>query len=114
VNSTEEESRGREMLDIHPLATIREQGGSYSVSSYWAVERVKKNCHVVGLSCEGFGDQLLALFTVIEASQHQRGVDSVPDLSEKSGNKGKRELNRLMCSLNYKLKQGVVNVHYET
>jgi hypothetical protein len=42
VNSTEEESRGSEMLDIHPLATIKEQGGSYSVSSYWVVERVKK------------------------------------------------------------------------
>jgi hypothetical protein len=30
----------------------------------------------VGLSCEGFEDQLLALFTAIEASQNQNGVGS--------------------------------------
>jgi hypothetical protein len=41
VTCTEEESRGSEILDIYPLAAIGEQGGSYSVSSDWMVERVK-------------------------------------------------------------------------
>jgi hypothetical protein len=40
VNCTNEESRLSEMLDIHLLVTIGEQGGSYSMSLDWVVERV--------------------------------------------------------------------------
>jgi hypothetical protein len=29
---------------------------------------VKSFCHIVGLSCEGFEDELVALFIAIEAS----------------------------------------------
>jgi hypothetical protein len=39
-----------------------------------------------------FEDQLMALLTAIEASWHQNGVGSVPELSEKTSNKGNREL----------------------
>lgn len=66
-----EEVKGREPLDVHPLAVVEELGVPYSVSLDWVVERVKNLCHVVGLSCEGFEDQLLALFIAIEASRHQ-------------------------------------------
>jgi hypothetical protein len=73
------------------------------------VGRVKFFCHVVGLSCKGFEDQLLMLVIAIEASRHQNGVGSVPDLSVKSSNRGNRELNRLVCSLNYDIKGGHSN-----
>jgi hypothetical protein len=39
---------------------VEEQGVPHSMSSDWVVERVKNFCHVVGLSCEGFEDQMLA------------------------------------------------------
>jgi len=35
-----------------------------------------------------------------EATRHQRGMGSVPNLSGKSGNRGNRELKRLVCSVN--------------
>jgi hypothetical protein len=68
------------------------------------VERIKYFCHVVGLSCEGFEDKLMALFTAIEASRPQSWVGSVTDLSGKSGNEGNHELKRLVCSVNYDVK----------
>jgi hypothetical protein len=37
---SDEESKGSEMLGIQPLAAFREQGGSYSMSLDWVVERV--------------------------------------------------------------------------
>jgi hypothetical protein len=83
-----------------------------------------KFCHIVGLSCDGFEDQLMALFTSIEADQPQSGVGSVIDLREKSGNKGNHELKRFVCSVNYDVEEvnliewqargGVANVLYET
>jgi len=106
VNCTEEQNMGSEMLDIYPLATVGEQGGSYSMSLDWVVVRVIFFCHVVGLSCEGFENQLMALFAAIEASRPQSDVGSLPDLSGKSGNRGNRELKRLVCSVNYDGKGG--------
>jgi len=76
------------------------------VSSNWVVDRVNFSRHVVGLSCEGFEDQLMALFTTIEASRPQSGVGSVTDLSGKFGNRGNHELKRLVCSVNYDVKGG--------
>jgi hypothetical protein len=48
----------------------------------------------------------MALLTTIEASRHQSGVGSVLDLSGKSDNRGKHELKRLLCSMNYDVKRG--------
>jgi hypothetical protein len=101
VSYLAEENKGSEMLDIHPHAAIREQRGSYLVSSNWVVEMVIFFGHVVGMSCEVFEDQSMALCTAIEANWHQNGVGSVPDLSGKTRNKRNRELKRLTCSMNY-------------
>jgi hypothetical protein len=38
------------------------------------------NVDVVGLSCEDFEDQMMALFSVIEASRYQNSSESVPAL----------------------------------
>lgn len=63
----------------------------------------------MGMSCEGFEDQLLVFFTAIEASRNQNGVSSVPNLSVKSANRGNCELKRLLCSLNHNIKGGHSN-----
>jgi len=39
---------------------------------------VKKFYHVVGLSCEGFDEQVMAMFSAIEASRNQDGLVSSP------------------------------------
>jgi hypothetical protein len=70
---------------------------------------VKILCHVVGLSCEGFEDQMMAMFTMIQASQHQNSLASTPDLCSKSANRGNRELKRLVCPVNYDIKGGHSN-----
>lgn len=67
---------------------VEAQGMPYSVSSDQVVERVKNLCHVVGLLCEGFEDQLLALFPAIKASTHRNSSTSSLDLSFKSANRG--------------------------
>jgi hypothetical protein len=50
---------------------VEEQGVLHLVSTNWVVERAKNFCHVVGLSCDGIEDQMLALFSGIEASRHR-------------------------------------------
>lgn len=67
VTYSDEEIKGSEPLNVHPFVVVKEHGEPYSVSSDLVVERVKSFCCVVGLSWEGFEDQLLALFPVIDA-----------------------------------------------
>lgn len=67
-----EEVKGSGPLTVHPFAVVEEQGVPYLVSSDLAAERVKIFCHTVGLSCEGFEDQLMAVrlvFQIIVPSQ---------------------------------------------
>lgn len=101
-----EEARDSEPLTIHPLAVIEEPVLPEIVSSDWVVQKVKSLCHFVGLFCKGFGDGLMALFTTIEASRHQNGAASSPSSLSKLANRGRRELKRLACSINYDLKGG--------
>lgn len=95
-----------EPLLVHPIAVIEETGLHESVSLDWIVERVQNFCQVVGLSCEGLEDQMLALFTAIEASRKQIGSASSSSLFSKSVNRGKCESNRLACSIKYDMKGG--------
>jgi hypothetical protein len=66
-------------------------------SSAWVLQTVKEICHFVGLLCEGFEEELLALFTTIEASHSHKESAS----SSKLGKRSSRELSRLSCSINY-------------
>jgi len=70
---------------------------------------VKNLCHVVGLSCDGFEDQMLALFSAIEASRNQAFAGYVSKVYFKPGTKGNRELQWLDCSINYDKKGGQSN-----
>jgi hypothetical protein len=60
---------------------------------------VKSLRHILGLSCEGFEDELMALFTAIEASRHQNDPASSPSSLSKLVNRGHHELKRLACSI---------------
>lgn len=53
--------------------------------------------HCVGVSCDGFEGELMALLIIIEASHNQGEWVS----NSKSANRGERELKRLSCSINY-------------
>lgn len=70
--------------------------------SAWVVEKAMKFRHFVGLSCDGFEGQLLALFTAIEARNSEQASASCSN----SGFKGNRELRNLVCSINYDVYSG--------
>lgn len=72
------------------------------MTSEWVLQKVMGVCHQVGLSCEGFEGELMALFTTIEACRHQRELAS----NSKSVNRGKRELKRLVSSIYYDSRGG--------
>jgi hypothetical protein len=76
------------------------------VSPRWLVERVKGFYQVVGLSCEGYEDKMLALFEEIEATRDQSMAEYTTSIPPTPGAKGQRELNRLAWSLKYE-KKGV-------
>jgi hypothetical protein len=74
------------------------------------VERVKGFCHVVGLSIEGHEEEMMALFRAIEANRKtktsppENGIVVEPTPTSTNG---KRELQRLACSINYDGKKGI-------
>lgn len=41
----------------------------------------------MGLSCDGYEDYIVALFSIIDADRDVSGVELVLDVSEKSGNR---------------------------
>jgi hypothetical protein len=86
------------------LAVIEEPILLASDSLDWVVQKGKSFHHFVGLSYEGFEDELMALFNAIEATRNQNGLASSPCSLSKIVNRGHHELKRLACSLNYDLK----------
>jgi hypothetical protein len=103
-----EEPRDIEPLNVHPLV-VEESVLHVSNSSDLVVQEVMSFCHVVGMSYEGFEDELLALLTAIEASRNQYSLASSTSSLSKSMNKMHRELKMLACSINYDLKGGKPN-----
>jgi hypothetical protein len=73
--------------------------------SDWIFYLVKQFRHVVVLSCDGFEEQLSALFAAIIASNAKQGVGSSP----KAGKRGTRELNG--CSALLIMKRIVTALH---
>ena len=46
------------------------------------LERVLEFCHALGLTCDGHEEDLLALFTAIEASRSNKGVGNGQQASD--------------------------------
>lgn len=101
-----DESRDSEPLSVHPLAVLEEPVVPVSVSGYsdWVVQQAKSFYKLVELSCEGYGEDLMALLTTIESGQFQGDQASPSSPLSKSANRGQQELKRLACSINYDLK----------
>jgi hypothetical protein len=95
---------GCEPLILTPLPVDVGDGHHPRVSPRWVVERVKGFYQVVGLSCEGYEDKLLALFEEIEVALDQSMAEYTNTISSTPGAKVQRELNRLAWSLNYEKK----------
>jgi hypothetical protein len=74
---------------VHP-GDVRVQGGS-TIPSTWVLEMVTSFRHLVGVSCDGYEDDLMHLFAALEV---ERGKG-------KSGGKLLRELKSLESSVNY-------------
>lgn len=66
-----DEPKDSEPLIVPPLVVDDNPTIPESFSSDCVVHKVKSFCHVVRLSFEGFEDELMALFTAIEARHHQ-------------------------------------------
>jgi hypothetical protein len=86
---------GCEPLLLTPLAVDVGDGHHPRVSPRWVVERVKGFYQVVGLSCEGYEDKMLALFEEIEATRDQSMAEYTTSIPSTPGAKGQWELNRL-------------------
>jgi hypothetical protein len=56
-----------------------------------------------------YKEQMWALFVAIEANWNTGSMASTSELSAKFDIKGKRELRRLACSINYEVKGGPSN-----
>jgi hypothetical protein len=54
---------------------------------------------LVGISCEGFEGEFLAILIAIEVEECHKQHDLAS--SSKKGNKGSRKLRNLECSINY-------------
>jgi hypothetical protein len=95
-------------LSSYPLAVLGDLCGLGFECSNWVVQIAMGFYRLVGLSCEGFEGQLLAILIAIEAEEvcRQHGIASTP----KKWIKGSRELRGLKCSINYDSKGSVLVV----
>jgi hypothetical protein len=91
-----------EPMVITPLAM--EDGEGHRVSPRWVVERIKRFYPIIGLSCGGLEDKLLAVLEEIEAARDRSLATPKTNYLSSQGAKGQRELNRLAWSINYEKK----------
>jgi hypothetical protein len=98
-----------EVLEVEPLEA--QQGDMLKGTTLnkaeaceWVVERVKGFCHIVDLSFSRHEKQMMNPFKAIKDNRKNTPNPLVP--KTKTTSKGKRELQRLTCSINYDGKKG--------
>jgi hypothetical protein len=91
-----------ESMIITPLDV--EDGEGQRVSPRWVVEIIKRSYPIIGLSCGGLEDKLLAVFEEIEAARDRALAAPKTNYLSSQGAKGQMELNRLAWSINYEKK----------
>jgi len=91
-----------EPMVITPLAV--EDGEGQRVSPRWVVERIKRFYPIIGLSCGGLENKLLAVLEEIEAARDRALAAPKTNYLSPQGAKGQRELNSLAWSINYEKK----------
>lgn len=93
---------GGEPITLNSCPPLEYEKSTRINSSNWVLEKVKEIRHLVGISCEGFEGEFMALFTAIEAGHYKNETTS----SSKMRNRKSRELKRLSCFINYDSKGG--------
>jgi hypothetical protein len=93
------------MVEPSRVVTILEQPASEP--SQWVKSRHRGFCKLVGFPIESHEQECLALLQRIEADRFARKVTSVPWRTPAPALKGKRELRRLISTVNYEDRQSV-------
>jgi len=88
------------LLRCFPVVSSKRVAGSLPLD--WVLQIVEQILHIVGLSCEGFEEELVALFAAIEAGQSKQALTSCSIFGKKSS----RESRWLVCSINYDANSG--------
>ena len=65
----------------------------------WVLERILAFCQDLGLVCDGHEEELMVLFTAIEANRNNRKEGNGNKRGDKVGNHGNRELKQLALRL---------------
>ncbi|KAG6706344.1 hypothetical protein I3842_07G219300 [Carya illinoinensis] len=82
-----------------PLCSLPPTEPSADPQVDWIFQKIKDMSHFLGMSCEGYEDQLQALLIAIKSGQ---------PLLARLAMKKDRELKRLACSINYDAREGSV------
>jgi hypothetical protein len=100
---TVEEQGEPEMLEIQPLAIL---GAKDCQTEAWdgVLERILAFCQELGSEIDGHEEELMALFTAIEASRNNRKWGNANKKGGKMGSRSNRELKRLKSTVNYDVK----------
>jgi hypothetical protein len=89
-----------EPVPLSFIEKVRGVSGKKTPESF--LKAVLAYCHWVGITCDGFENQLSTVFEAIIDSNDKKAAGPSSSLSIK----GTRELNRLACSVNYDVHSG--------
>lgn len=92
---------GAESLAVCPPLKGQEDCHPILFSSAWVLDMVSSFKDLVGLSCDGYENELMALFSILEKDRGNSGVVT----PGKSSGKFLRELKGLKSSINYEGKK---------
>lgn len=69
------------LLRFCPVVSTKRAAGS--LPSAWVLQTAKKICHIVGLLCEAFEEELMALFASIEVGHSEQVSASYSSFGKK-------------------------------
>jgi hypothetical protein len=72
------------------------------------LEKILAFCQELGSECDGNEEELMALFTAIEANRNNRKGGNANKKGDKVGNRSNRELKRLESTVNYDAKGSAI------
>jgi hypothetical protein len=106
VDTVEEQGK-TEMLEIKPLAIM---GAKDCKTEAWdgVLGRILAFCQELGSEIDGHEEELMALFTAIEASRKNKKGGNANKKGDKVGNRSNREIKGLKSTVNYDVKGSAI------
>jgi hypothetical protein len=106
VDTVEEQGK-TEMLEIKPLAIM---GAKDCQTETWdgVLGRILAFCQELGSEIDGHEEELMALFTAIEASRNNKKGGNANKKGDKVGNRSNREIKGLKSTVNYDVKGSAI------